>query len=91
MITIDEGFISSITGYIGMIFDDFLPLILLVVGLFLGFWILENVIRVAIGDKGLGSKKVGTELDEETGEELNIMRSTRGRHKGEEWLESDED
>jgi len=48
MITVDEGFISSITGYVGVLFNDFMPLILLLGGVFIGFYIIENIIEVVL-------------------------------------------
>jgi len=45
--TIGEGFISVMLGYVGNIFDDVKLLILLMAGLFAGFYIVEKIIDVS--------------------------------------------
>lgn len=51
MITFASGSIASIIGYTTTLFDDFKLLILLLIGLPLGFWILEAIISVFRADK----------------------------------------
>ncbi|HUV72652.1 MAG TPA: hypothetical protein VMW25_06625 [Clostridia bacterium] len=77
MITLNESFLASITGYIGTIFDDFMPLILLVCGLFIGFYIIEQVIDTVIVWRGGTPRRyiqkqyggTGRNVDPLTGEE----------------------
>lgn len=47
MFTIDNNFIAAITAMIGSVFTDFLPLLVLFVGLIIGAFIIEEIIYVA--------------------------------------------
>jgi len=46
MITVDAGFITNLTAYIGNLFTDLNVLIVLVIGLPLAFWVINKVIRL---------------------------------------------
>ncbi len=49
MITLPTDFISSLTAYIGDLFTDLNPLIVLAIGLPLGFWFIGKVISLVRG------------------------------------------
>lgn len=44
IITITDAFVTSTIAYVGTIFSDFSPLILLIIGAILGFFVLDKVI-----------------------------------------------
>ena len=44
IITISDYFVTSTIAYVGEIFLDFSPLLLLVIGALLGFFVLEKII-----------------------------------------------
>lgn len=44
LITLPEGFITDMTAYIGELFGDVSPLIILAIGLPLAFWVIKSVI-----------------------------------------------
>jgi len=46
MITVDAGFITDLTAYIGNLFTDLSVVIILVIGLPLGFWAIRKVISL---------------------------------------------
>jgi len=46
MITLPEGFISSTTAYIGELFTDLNDVVILAVGLPLGFWALRKIMSL---------------------------------------------
>lgn len=46
LFAIDEGFVSDMVGYVSSLFDDLKLLILLIVGLFAGFYIIEKIIEI---------------------------------------------
>lgn len=48
-ITVGNNFVASTTAYIGMVFDDLFPLIAVVLGLIIGFFIVGKVVSVIRG------------------------------------------
>lgn len=48
LFAIDENFIVEITGHISSVFDDLKLLILLIIGLFVGFFVVERVIEIML-------------------------------------------
>jgi len=44
LITLPEGFVSEMTGWIGNVFTDLSPLIVVAIGLPLAFWGIARVI-----------------------------------------------
>lgn len=44
---ISSSSISSLLGYIGILFDNVLPLFLVVVGLVVGLWVLSSLLGVS--------------------------------------------
>lgn len=46
MITVDAGFITDTLAYVGGLFTDLNVLIVLVIGLPLGFWVVRKVISL---------------------------------------------
>ena len=51
MITITTGDITSMLVYVATLFEDFKPLIFLIVGLYLGFWVIGKIISITTYDK----------------------------------------
>lgn len=51
IIDIGTSTIDQITGIIADLFSDLLPIILLLMGLFLGFWIIETIINLVKREK----------------------------------------
>ena len=51
LLTIDEGFISSMIEYVGIVFDDLKLLIFLLLGLTIGFFIIERIIETLLSVK----------------------------------------
>lgn len=51
MITLGENFASTIFGYIQDLFSDISPLVFIIIGLALAFWIIETIIRIITGKK----------------------------------------
>ena len=47
MITLPADFIATTTAYVGGIFTDLSPFILLAMGLPLAFWVIRSVINLA--------------------------------------------
>ena len=47
MFTLGANFITDIQGYVGQIFTDCLPLLLLFLGLFIGAFLVEEIIIAA--------------------------------------------
>lgn len=43
---IDENWISALKDYVGQLFTDISPLIILVIGLPLAFWVIQEVIKL---------------------------------------------
>jgi len=48
-ITIGDNFIASTTAYIGLVFSDVFPLVAVVLGLIIGFFIVRQVIGILRG------------------------------------------
>jgi len=48
MFTISANFITDIQGYIGNLFTDFLPLLILFIGLIVGAFIVEEILAAAL-------------------------------------------
>lgn len=48
LFVIEESFISEIMVLVGSVFDSVKPLLLLVVGLFIAFFIVEKVIDITL-------------------------------------------
>lgn len=46
LITLPEGFISDMLAYVGGLFTDLSPLVLVVIGLPLAFWAVRKVISL---------------------------------------------
>ena len=46
IITLPEGFVASALAYVGDLFTDLNTLILLVIGLPLGFWVIRKVVSL---------------------------------------------
>lgn len=46
MIEIDTSFTAGIISYVGEIWEDFSPLILIFVGLMVGMWIIEKIFEI---------------------------------------------
>ena len=51
MVEINQDFINGVISYVGSLFSDFKLLILLVMGVFLGIFIIERVISAIITKK----------------------------------------
>jgi len=49
IISLPDSFATSLTAYIGQLFTDLTPAIILVIGLPLGFWALAKVIGLVRG------------------------------------------
>jgi uncharacterized membrane protein YuzA (DUF378 family) len=48
MIDLGENFLADIAGYIGDLFSDFSPLIFVIVGLALAFWIIDEIFEILV-------------------------------------------
>jgi hypothetical protein len=46
ILTLPEGFMASIISYIGDLFRDLSPLVMLILGLFFGVWIVGRIIKI---------------------------------------------
>jgi hypothetical protein len=56
IITIPVDFASSTLAYVGQLFTDLAPILYLVVGLYVAFWVASKVIALARG--GFRSRRV---------------------------------
>lgn len=52
MFEINASFVTSTIAYIGIIFNDMKLLIILIVGLIMGFFIVEKIIEIIMIKKG---------------------------------------
>ena len=96
MITIPEGFIADALAYVGQLFTDLAPLILLVFALPLAFWVIRQVISLVVETTERPEEEPEEDEDEEEPEEdedeelsdgkirsfFNRLHEERGRNRG---------
>lgn len=75
--------IESILGMVRQIFTDILPLTILIIGLFVGFWVIKNVISLAV-PTGFGEDEEDEEEEELSDEKISgffsRLRDERGKN-----------
>jgi len=71
MITLPENFVSDIIGYIADIFSDFKPLVLLIFGIAVGFWIISRLLMMFLKRKGREASFFG-DIDEELNDDDDL-------------------
>jgi hypothetical protein len=59
MISVGGELITGVLGFIKVIFDDFKPFIILVIGIFFGFWIIEEIVDMV--EDSLASRRAAAE------------------------------
>ena len=55
MVSVGNDLITGTMGFVGIIFNDFKPYIILIIGIFLGFWIIEELVDIV--ENNLASRK----------------------------------
>lgn len=81
-LTITGGDLTSIFGEIGVVFDGIKPLLLVVIGVMLGFWILQAIINIASGHLERGRETRAEIEGIERAEEKRIFKPYHEHRKG---------